>query len=50
MKCLAVIDDTVGTLMSCANQDQECAIGLILGKSTVSTVGGGALHDALITS
>ena len=41
MKCLAVIDDTVGALMFCAHQDRECAIGIILGKFTVSTEGGG---------
>ena len=34
VNCLAVINDTVGALMSCAHQDRECAIGLILGKFT----------------
>ena len=32
VNCLAVINDTVGALMSCALDDRECAIGLILGK------------------
>lgn len=32
MECLAVINDTVGALMSCAHSDRECAIGLILGE------------------
>lgn len=34
VNCLAVINDTVGALMSCAHQDRECAIGLILGTGT----------------
>ena len=41
VNCLAVINDTVGALMSCAHQDRECAIGLILGKLTVSAGGWG---------
>ena len=43
MNCLAVINDTVGALMSCAHSDRECAIGLILGKLIVpvSSCGGG---------
>lgn len=32
VECLAVINDTVGALMSCAHNDRDCAIGLILGK------------------
>lgn len=32
VNCLAVINDTVGALMSCAHSDNSCAIGLILGK------------------
>lgn len=32
VNCLAVINDTVGALMSCAHSDNLCAIGLILGK------------------
>ena len=32
MRCLAVINDTVGALMSCAHSDRNCAIGLILGE------------------
>jgi len=34
VKCLAVINDTVGSLMSCAHSDKKCAIGLILGTGT----------------
>ncbi|XP_005089962.1 hexokinase-2 isoform X2 [Aplysia californica] len=34
VKCLAVINDTVGALMSCAHSDRKCAIGLILGTGT----------------
>lgn len=33
VKCVAVINDTVGTLTSCALQDTKCAIGLIVGKA-----------------
>ena len=35
VNCLAVINDTVGALMSCAHSDNQCAIGLILGKYPV---------------
>ncbi|CAL1537485.1 unnamed protein product [Lymnaea stagnalis] len=34
VKCLAVINDTVGALMSCAHSDRSCAVGLILGTGT----------------
>ncbi|KAK6185108.1 hypothetical protein SNE40_007416 [Patella caerulea] len=34
VECLAVINDTVGALMSCAHSDRQCAIGLILGTGT----------------
>lgn len=34
VKCLAVINDTVGALMACAHSDNNCAIGLILGTGT----------------
>lgn len=34
VNCLAVINDTVGALMSCAHSDNLCAIGLILGTGT----------------
>ncbi|KAK0070306.1 hexokinase-2-like isoform X1 [Biomphalaria pfeifferi] len=34
VKCLAVINDTVGALMSCAHSDRQCAVGLILGTGT----------------
>ncbi|XP_074644082.1 hexokinase-like isoform X2 [Tubulanus polymorphus] len=34
VECLAVINDTVGTLMACAHKDQNCKIGLILGTGT----------------
>ncbi|XP_067936605.1 hexokinase-like isoform X2 [Watersipora subatra] len=34
VKCVAVINDTVGALMSCAHEDKNCHIGLILGTGT----------------
>ena len=34
-----MINDTVGALMSCALDDRECALGLILGKLPIDTVG-----------
>ncbi|XP_067657628.1 hexokinase-4-like isoform X2 [Haliotis asinina] len=34
VECLAVINDTVGALMSCAHSERSCAIGLILGTGT----------------
>ncbi|XP_064631401.1 hexokinase-2-like isoform X8 [Lineus longissimus] len=34
VECLAVINDTVGTLMACAYDDNDCKIGLILGTGT----------------
>lgn len=34
VECLAVINDTVGALMSCAHEDRKCAVGLILGTGT----------------
>ncbi|CAF1317080.1 unnamed protein product [Rotaria sp. Silwood1] len=33
-KCVALVNDTVGTLMSCAYKDPSTAIGLILGTGT----------------
>lgn len=34
VKCVAVINDTVGALMSCAHSDRKCAVGIILGTGT----------------
>ncbi|CAL8097814.1 unnamed protein product [Calicophoron daubneyi] len=34
VKCVAVVNDTVGTLASCALEDPKCAIGLIVGTGT----------------
>ncbi|VDK32514.1 unnamed protein product [Taenia asiatica] len=34
VKCVAVVNDTVGTLASCALEDPRCAIGLIVGTGT----------------
>ncbi|CAF3861549.1 unnamed protein product [Rotaria magnacalcarata] len=34
VKCVALVNDTVGTLMACAYKDQNTAIGLILGTGT----------------
>ncbi len=31
MTCVAVVNDTVGTMASCALEDPECAIGMIVG-------------------
>jgi len=33
VQCVALINDTVGCLMSCAFHDQETYIGVIIGKS-----------------
>ncbi|CAH8573963.1 unnamed protein product [Schistosoma bovis] len=34
VKCVAVVNDTVGTLASCALEDSKCAVGLIVGTGT----------------
>nr|CAH8856878.1 unnamed protein product [Trichobilharzia regenti] len=34
VKCVAVVNDTVGTLASCALEDPKCAVGLIVGTGT----------------
>ena len=34
MKVIVLINDTVGTMMSCAYRDNKTAIGLILGTGT----------------
>lgn len=34
MNVVALINDTVGTLMSCSYNDQNTAVGLILGTGT----------------
>ncbi|KAK7109954.1 hexokinase-like isoform X2 [Littorina saxatilis] len=34
VECLAVINDTVGALMSCAHTDRKCAVGIILGTGS----------------
>ncbi|VDM01430.1 unnamed protein product [Schistocephalus solidus] len=34
VQCVAVVNDTVGTLASCALEDRKCAIGLIVGTGT----------------
>ncbi|KAL7063421.1 hypothetical protein AAHC03_01291 [Spirometra sp. Aus1] len=34
IQCVAVVNDTVGTLASCALEDRKCAIGLIVGTGT----------------
>lgn len=33
---LAVINDTVGTMMTCGYDDQHCEIGLIVGESNLT--------------
>lgn len=32
---MAVVNDTTGTLMSCAHKNRECRVGLIVGESRV---------------
>ncbi|KAK4470328.1 hypothetical protein MN116_005893 [Schistosoma mekongi] len=34
VRCVAVVNDTVGTLASCALEDSKCAVGLIVGTGT----------------
>jgi hexokinase len=34
-KVVAIVNDTVGTLMSCAFNEPDCKIGLIVGKDTI---------------
>ncbi|CAH8563309.1 unnamed protein product [Heterobilharzia americana] len=34
VKCVAVVNDTVGTLASCSLEDPKCAVGLIVGTGT----------------
>lgn len=34
VQCVAVVNDTVGTLASCALEDSKCAVGLIVGTGT----------------
>lgn len=35
---VAVVNDTVGTMMTCGYEDQYCEIGLIVGKSCFSSL------------
>lgn len=32
---VAVVNDTVGTMMTCGYEDPHCEVGLIVGKDTV---------------
>ncbi|KAL7063423.1 hypothetical protein AAHC03_01293 [Spirometra sp. Aus1] len=34
VKCVAVVNDTVGTLAACALEDRRCAVGLIVGTGS----------------
>ncbi len=34
MKCVAVVNDTVGTLAACSLEDKRCAVGLIVGTGS----------------
>ena len=31
---MAVVNDTVGTMMTCGFDDQRCEVGIIIGKQT----------------
>lgn len=42
VRCVAVINDTVGALLACAHMDSDCQIGLILGM--------GILYSYLLNS
>lgn len=33
---MAVVNDTVGTMMTCGFDDQRCEVGIIIGKQLVS--------------
>lgn len=32
---VAVVNDTVGTMMTCGYEDPHCEVGLIVGKETI---------------
>ena len=32
---MAVVNDTVGTMMTCGFDDQRCEVGIIIGTTTV---------------
>lgn len=34
MNFVAVVNDTVGTMMTCGYEDPKCEVGLIVGKSS----------------
>lgn len=34
VKCVAVVNDTVGTLAACSLEDKRCAVGLIVGTGS----------------
>ena len=36
---VAVVNDTVGTMMTCGYDDQQCEVGLIIGNVTSSSSG-----------
>lgn len=38
---LALVNDTVGTMMTCAYDDPNCEVGVIIGKSVDLEEGGG---------
>lgn len=33
---MAVVNDTVGTMMTCGFDDQRCEVGIIIGKKHIS--------------
>ena len=32
LQVVALVNDTVGTMMSCGHEDHDCVIGMIVGK------------------
>ena len=36
---MAVVNDTVGTMMTCGFDDQRCEVGIIIGKETTRVKG-----------
>lgn len=36
VEVLAMVNDTVATMMTCGFDDQHCEVGLIIGESTLS--------------
>lgn len=39
MDVLAMVNDTVGAMMTCGYDDQNCEVGVIIGKTSLDTFG-----------